>query len=293
MCDEATRAEDEEFIRLNRRDFASMVGGAGLAGLIPGAALAAASSHHDMVKRDLVVKTPDGMADCFFVHPAKGKYPGVILWPDVFGLRATKKAMAERLAHAGYAVLAVNPYYRSVKAPVIPEGEPLRSDANWPKVRAQAARLTPATNATDAKAFVAFLDKQKAVDRKKRVGTMGYCMGGPMVMRTAAAVPDRIGAVASFHGSSLANDKPESTHLLIPQTKASYLIAIAQNDDARSPAEKDILKSAFAAAGRPAEIEVYPANHGWCPPDGSVYDKEQAERAWGRMLNLFNTALKG
>jgi carboxymethylenebutenolidase len=189
-------------------------------------------------------------------------------------------------------VLVVNPYYRSVKAPVLPEGVDPRAPDNWAKVREQAGKLSPSTNAVDAKAFVGFLDAQKSVSRKRKIGTAGYCMGGPMVVRTAAAMPNRIGAVASFHGASLANDKPDSPHLLIPQTKADYLIAIAENDDQKAPAEKEMLRAAFAAAGRPAEVEVYAgALHGWCPPDAKVYNAEQAERAWARMIILFGKAL--
>lgn len=291
MCDDLTLADEAAWLRehgsVSRRGFAAMVGAAGIVAMLPEPAFAM-----DIAEADVAVKTPDGAADCFFVAPTKGRHPGVIIWPDVFGLRPTFREMAKRLAKSGYAVLVVNPYYRSVKAPVLPAGVEMRAPENFAKVREQAAKLSPQTNTTDAKAFVAFLDKQKAVNRKRKIGTAGYCMGGPMVMRTAAAVPARIGAAASFHGSSLANDKPESVHLLIPKTKAQFLIAIAENDDQKAPGEKDVLRSAFAAAGRPAEIEVYAgAMHGWCPPDGRAYNHTQAERAWARMLALFEKAL--
>jgi carboxymethylenebutenolidase len=294
MCDEQTEAENARFLAgkqtIDRRDFTRMAGAVGMAALWTGALDAKATAK--LVEQDVVVKTPDGEADCFFVHPAKGKYPAVILWPDIFGLRKAKKDMAKRLALQGYAVLVVNPYYRSIRAPVIPDGEELRTDANWPKVRGQAKLLTAETNITDAKAFVVYLDAQKAVDRKKKIGTMGYCMGGAMVLRTAAAVPERIGAGATFHGSRHLSDKPDSAHLLIPKMKASFLIALAENDDQQDPLEKDKLRAAFDAAKLSAEIEVYKgAMHGWCPPDGKAYNHEQAERAWARMLALFGKAL--
>jgi carboxymethylenebutenolidase len=287
MCDDLTLADEAG---IDRRGFAAGAAAFGAAALFPAAAFA--GKPVNIKASDVAVTTPDGTADCYFVHPAKGKSAGVIIWPDIFGLRPAFRQMADRLARSGYAVLVVNPYYRSVKAPVIPDGEELRSDANFAKVREQAVKLSPATNVTDAKAFVAFLDGQKAVNRKRKIGTTGYCMGGPMVMRTAAAVPTRIGAGASFHGSSLANDKPDSPHLLVTQMKAQFLIAIADNDDQRNPLEKDKVRDAFAAAKLPAEIEVYQgAMHGWCPPDGKVYNHEQAERAWARLLALFGKAL--
>ncbi len=290
MCDDLSLADERAWLERNgvsRRRFAGMAGAAGLLAALPVPAFAA-----EVKERDVLVKTPDGMADCYFVHPAKGKHPGVIIWPDIFGLRPAFRQMAKRLAQSGYAVLVVNPYYRAIKAPVLPEGTDQRSPENFAKVREQAMKLTPETNVIDAKAFVAFLDAQKPVNRKRKIGTMGYCMGGPMVMRTAAALPARIGAAASFHGGGLATDKPNSPHLLIPQMKASMLIAVAENDDQKNPAEKETLRMAFEAAKLPAEIEVYTgAMHGWCPPDSRVYNAEQAEKAWARLLVLFGKAL--
>jgi carboxymethylenebutenolidase len=291
MCDDQSLADEANWLtaqgQISRRKFTGMVGATGLLAMLPTPAFAL-----DVAGRDVAVTTADGLADCYFVAPSKGKHPGVIIWPDIFGLRPAFRKMADRLAQSGYAVLVVNPYYRSLKSPVLPEGVDPRAPENWAKVREQAGKLTPQTNVSDAKAFVAFLDTQKAVNRRRKIGTMGYCMGGPMVMRTAAAVPARIGAAASFHGSSLANDKPDSVHLLIPQMKAGFLIAIAENDDQKAPAEKDRLRAAFAAASLPAEIEVYTgAMHGWCPPDGRVYNHEQAERAWARLIILFGKSL--
>jgi carboxymethylenebutenolidase len=291
MCDQDTAEDNERFLRkageLSRRRFAALTAGAALAMALPVRASARA-----VVETDVAVTTPDGTADCYFVHPAEGKHPGVIVWPDILGLRPAFRTMGKRLAEAGYAVLVVNPYYRKVKAPVLPEGASFQDQATRDTVMPLAQSLTPATIATDANAFVAFLDAQTAVDTARKIGTTGYCMGGPIVMRTAAAVPARIGAGASFHGGRLVTDTPESPHLLVPKMRASFLFAIAQNDDEREPEAKNVLRKAYDAAGLPAEIEVYPgAMHGWCALDSPVYDEIQAERAWARLLVLFEKAL--
>jgi len=272
---------------LTRRTFCLMTLGAGLVAALPGIAGAVETRG-----QDVDVATPAGTADAFFVHPVHGRHPGVLIWPDIFGLRPAFKDMATRLAQSGYAVLVVNPFYRSQRAPTAPE----HADFDDPKTRealmALHATLTPETNRVDAKAFVAFLDRQAAVDTRRKLGTTGYCMGGPSVMITAATVPDRIGAGATFHGGGLATDKPDSPHLLIPRMQAQFLVAIAANDDAKDPKAKDTLRDAFAAAKRPAEIEVYAGTkHGWCPIDSHVYDHDQAEKAWARMLALFGRAL--
>jgi carboxymethylenebutenolidase len=241
---------------------------------------------------DVEIKTPDGTADAYFVHPATGKHPGVLIWPDLYGLRPTFKQMGKRLAESGYSVLVVNPFYRTKKAPTAPD----HADFNDPPTRQMLMSLhdslTATTAKTDGKAFTAYLDSQAAVDKKRKLGTTGYCMGGPLVFETAAAVPDRVGAGVTFHGGGLVTDKPDSPHLLIPKMKASYLIAIAENDDQKQPDAKSVLRDSFAKAKLPAEIEVYKGTmHGWCPPDAQVYNQEQAEKAWGRMLVLFKTAL--
>jgi len=200
--------------------------------------------------------------------------------------------MGKRLAESGYSVLVVNPYYRSAKAPVISEGASFQDPSVRDTVMPLARALNAETNSSDARAFVRFLDQQAAVDTTRKIGTMGYCMGGPITMRTAAAVPDRIGAGASFHGGGLVSDRADSPHLLVPKMKAHYLIAIAENDDQRDPDAKKSLRDSFDKAGLPAEIEVYEgAMHGWCPPDSAVYNEAQAERAWSRLLALFKTAL--
>jgi len=210
----------------------------------------------------------------------------------VLGLRPAFRAMGKRLAESGYSVLVVNPFYRSKRAPVVPDGASFADQKVRDAVLPLAQALNPTTHTTDAKAFVAWLDTQQAVDKSKKIGTTGYCMGGPITMRTAAAVPERVGAGASFHGGSLATNAPDSPHLLVPQIKAQFLFAIADNDDMRDPDAKNLLRNAFAKTGVPAEIEVYKgAMHGWCALDATVYDKEKAERAWSRLLALFEKAL--
>ena len=289
MCDNddlkdfAKRATD-----VSRREFGALAVGAGIAMALPPIANAA-----DLTGTDVEIKTPDGSADAYFVHPAgKGKYPGVLIWPDIFGLRPAFKEMARRLAESGYAVLVVNPFYRQKKAPTAPEHPNFQDPATRDMLMGLMNALTPETEVTDAKAFVSWLDSQPAVDKKKKMGTMGYCMGGPFTLRTAATIPDRVGAGASFHGGGLVTDKPDSPHLLVPKIKAQYLFAIAENDDQRQPEAKTVLRDAFAKANLPAEIEVYAgAQHGWCPPDSAVYNHDQAEKAWSRLLVVFKTAL--
>ena len=271
---------------LSRRQFGALTLGAGVLSVLPAVANAAETK-----EQEVEIKTPDGTCDAYFVHPASGAHPAVLVWPDIFGLRNPFRQMGKRLAESGYSVLVVNPFYRTQKAPTAPE----RADFNDPETRkslfAFAGTLSPPTHVTDAKAFVPWLDGQASVDKKKKMGTTGYCMGGPITMRTAAEFPNRIGAGASFHGGGLVTDKPDSPHLLVPKMKANYLFAIAKNDDDKEPKSKDVLKEAFAKANLKAEIEVYPAQHGWCPPDSRVYDQEQAEKAWARLLALFKTAL--
>ena len=291
MCDEDTARDNAHHFgeaTLSRRRFAASAATvAAIFALLPRAAHAAS-----VTEADVNVQTPDGVADCYFVHPSQGATAGVIMWPDIRGLRPAFKAMGKRLAEAGYAVLVVNPFYRSAKAPVVPPTASFQDPATREVLFGFARTLSPATNATDAKAFVAFLDAQPAVDTRRRIGTAGYCMGGPITVRSAAAVPTRIGACASFHGGGLVTDQPDSPHLLLASTQASYLFAIATNDDEREPEAKHALRRASEAAGRPAEIEVYAgAMHGWCPPDSQAYDEPQAERAWARMLALYAKAL--
>ena len=291
MCDEDTLRDAEEHLRrsgnLSRRAFGALSAGAGLAMMLPRAAAAL-----PVTAANVEVSTPDGTADCYFVHPSSGAHPGVLVWPDALGLRPAFEQMGRRLAESGYAVLVVNPYYRSARAPVVEEGATFRDEATRKVIMPLMRSLSAETNVTDAKAFVAFLDAQDAVDGARKMGTTGYCMGGAMTMRTAAEFPDRIGAGASFHGGRLVTDAPDSPHRLVGKMRAHYLFAIAENDDQKQPEAKTVLRDAFAGAGLPAEIEVYAgALHGWCPPDSAVYHEVQAERAWSRLLALFETAL--
>ena len=287
MCDDRTEAENVEHLagkKMTRRQFGAVSAGAGLAWLWPRVANARALS-----EQEIDVRTPDGVADCFLVTPDSGAHAGVIIWPDAFGLRPAMRQMARRLSESGYSVLVVNPYYRTRRAPVV-------ESTNFAEVRETLMPLMGALNAEtqtrDAIAFAGFLDTQPTVDRNRGMGTMGYCMGGPFTMRTAAALPDRIGAAASFHGGGLVTQAADSPHLLVPRMRAQYLFAIAENDDRSQPEAKDVLRDTFAQAGLPAEIEVYAgALHGWCPPDSTVYNEPQAERAWSRLLALFERAL--
>ncbi|RKQ69659.1 carboxymethylenebutenolidase [Litorimonas taeanensis] len=292
MCDDITEIENQGFYekQITRRDFSLMAGGAAIsvafAGCVPGEAKAG------VAEQDVMIETPDGVADAYFAHPSSGAHAAVLIWPDIVGLRPAFKMMAKRLADDGYAALVINPYYRQVKGALVEVGQTFKDPAVREKIIPYARALTQETNRTDARAFVAWLDAQAAVDTSRKIGTTGYCMGGPMTMIAAAEVPNRIGAGASFHGGGLATDKENSPHLLIPKMQADYLIAIAENDDARDPESKTVLASAFADAGLDAEIEVYEGTqHGWCPPDSAVYDEAAANKAWARKLALFEKAL--
>ncbi len=283
---------------LARRDFMAFTVAAG----ISATAGAAAAAGLEVVERDVEIKTPDGVCDAAFIHPKSGKHAGVLIWPDAFGLRPALREMAKRLAAEGYAVLVPNPFYRVAKAPFaggIPGGFSFQNADDMAKVRPLMASVGAAGNGEkDAAAYVAFLDAQKEVDTKKKIGTQGYCMGGPLVMKTVAAVAERIGAGASFHGGGLVTANADSPHLLAPKMKARMYIGVAANDDARQPEAKDKLKEAFAAAKVTAEVEVYAgAQHGWCMADmpaaggAPIYSKADAERAWGKLLALYQAAL--
>jgi carboxymethylenebutenolidase len=290
MCDEVTQEDADDFLNrsgVTRRQFGKLSAAASLAIMLPRVANAQA-----VTKTDVDVTTPDGVADCYFVHPSSGQHPAVLIWPDILGLRPAFEAMGERLAQSGYSVLVVNPFYRDARSPVVGEGASFGQPETREIVLPMARNLNAETHFTDARAFVSFLDQQAAVDTSRRIGTTGYCMGGPMVMRTVAAVPDRLGAGATFHGGGLATDADDSPHLLIPNTTAHMLHCVAANDDENDPEAKTTLREAYAAAGIPAEIEVYDGTmHGWCPPDSQVYNEAQAERAWSRLLVLLESAL--
>lgn len=246
-----------------------------------------------VVEKDVEIKTADGAADAALFYPkAKGKFPAVLLWPDVMSLRPVFRDMGRRLAAAGYVVLVPNLYYRVQKAPVIQGSFNFANPEDRAKLTPMRATVTPEGTFRDAAAYVAFLDAQPQTNKAKKAGVQGYCMGGPLSFQTAAAAPDRIGAVASFHGGGLLTDKPDSPHLLLPKTKAEYLIEIADNDDKQDPTVKDKLKAAFADAKLPAQIEVFEgANHGWTVKGSQVYNEAAAERAWSNLLALYKRAL--
>ena len=291
MCDEETQKEVEEYLRshpeITRRDFTKLATGAGLALMFPPMVNAQAVS-----ERDVNIETPDGVADCYFVYPSMGAHAAVLVWPDILALRPAFREMGKRLARSGYAVLTVNPFYRDAHAPVVGRGASFSQPEIRNHVLPMARNLNAETHFTDARAFAAWLDDQPEVDTNRGIGTTGYCMGGPMVMRTVAAVPDRFAAGATFHGGGLATNAPDSPHLLIPQTQAQILHCIAENDDDNDPQAKVTLRDAYDDAGIAAEIEVYEdAMHGWCAIDSQVYHEAQAERAWSRLLNLFQNAL--
>ena len=281
MCDEDQMTAFEGK-GLSRRQFAATGAFAGLAACTSMDPAGDAA----LTERMVSVATPDGTAEAFFVHPGKAA-PAVILWPDIAGLREAKKAMARRLAASGYAVLVPNPYYRDVPWAQFSDFADFQAKKGFEKVGPWRAKATsPDAVNRDAKAMIAWLDSQSAVDKKRGIGNQGYCMGGPYTVYTAAAVPGRVKAAASFHGGGLATDKPTSPHLML-QKDAGYLIAISEDDDAKQPEAKTILRQAADRTGAFAEIEVYPAKHGWCVPDSPVYDAAQADRAWGRLLALY------
>ena len=297
MCDELNSKDAEAFFLqqgLSRRSFGRIGVGAALASMLP--LSAAAGDGMEVVEENVMVKTPDGEADCYFVYPAEGRHPAVIFWPDIFGMRPAFRQMGKRLAQSGYAVLVVNPYYRNMHGQLIPDsakiiGPELRKEV-FPKGRELAGTLSPQTCVTDGRAFIAYLDKQPAVDVSKKAGTAGYCMTGSYTFRLAADMPERVGAGASFHGGGLVTEADDSPHRLVPQIKAGFLVAIAENDDERQPEAKGVLRQAFDDAGLAATVEVYEgAMHGWCPPDSMAHNQARAERAWGEMLALFGERL--
>jgi len=292
MSDENQKPEEQN--ELSRRDFVAM----GIAAGIVAAAGAASAADLPVTEKDVDIKTPDGTCNAAFIHPTTGAYPGVIIWADAFGLRPVLRDMGKALAKEGYAVLVPNPFYRVVReAGLDYRTFDFGNTADRAKLTPLMASVTADGAAEkDALAFIAWLDQQKEVNKAKKIGTQGYCMGGPLVVRTAAS-SDRIGAGGSFHGGGLVTANPNSPHLLAPKIHARMYFGVAQNDDMQQPDAKDKLREAMAAAKVPAEVEVYPAQHGWCmsdfvkPPAPAIYDKAQAERAWGKLLALYKAGL--
>ena len=288
MCDEFTiQSEDENLKRrgLDRRTFAALGASAMLAGCT--GSLAKGTGGSNVSERMVSISMADGVCDAFFVHPGKGAHPGIVMWPDIAGLREAFKIMARSLAAQGYAVLVVNPYYRSAPSPIMTSFSQWRTPEGQAKIAPMRELLTPAAVTGDAKAYVAYLDAQDAVAKDRKIGSNGYCMGGPFTVRTAAAVPARVGAAASLHGAGLVTDAPDSPYRLLGQTHAAFLFAIARNDDAKQPDQKTELRKAADAAGRSAIVEVFPADHGWCVPDSPAWDPDAADKAWQQMLALF------
>ena len=285
MCDQNQLAGFEQ-TGMTRRAFAAT---GALAGLAACTSMDGGRGEAGLSETMVSIPTPDGTMDAYFVHPAKAA-PAVILWPDIAGLREVKKAMARRLAGEGYAVLVANPYYRDAPAPQFADFADFMKSNGFQAVTPWRNRATPQAIMRDGKALVTWLDSQRAVDTARGIGNQGYCMGGSYTVYTAAAAPARVRAAASFHGGGLVTDKPDSPHRML-QKGTSYLFAIGQNDDAKQPEAKGELRKAADAAGAKAEIEVYPADHGWCVPDSPVYDAAQAERAWARLLALYEGAL--
>jgi len=287
MCDSDNHQGfivDTSFTR--RSIVLSMSAAAAVAGL-PTAAFAA-----DVVEKDVTVPTPDGSADAALFHPAgSGSWPAVLMWPDILGLRPVFREMGRRLAAAGYTVLVPNPFYRTRRAPIVTGSFDFNDPKQVQPLLSLKATLTDARVDADAAAFIDFLDKQKPVNRRKAAGVQGYCFSGPYAFHTAAVRAGRIRAVGSFHGGGLVTKDPNSPHLLIPKTHASFLVAIARNDDQKQPDAKDVLKATFASAKRPAIVEVYPADHGWCVPGSQTYDQASAERAWAELLRLYRANL--
>jgi len=292
MCDELFEEDLKAYHdsrMLNRRQFGAITLGLGVNMLWPGEVTAKALP---VTESNINIKTPDGRADCYFVHPVIGSHAGVIVWPDIFGLRPAFRKMGKRLAECGYSVLVVNPFYRQRHAPVVPASAGFAEEAARVIVTPLAEALTPQRSTVDARAFVEFLDDHRSVDRKRKIGTAGYSIGGSVVLRTAAVAPNRVGAGASFYGGNLVTAQPDSPHLLIPKMKGRFLVAIAENDDQRDPKTAEVLKESFVNASLPAEIEVYAgASQGWCSPDSIVYNQVLAERAWNQLLGLFGSAL--
>ncbi|MEO1041657.1 MAG: dienelactone hydrolase family protein [Pseudomonadota bacterium] len=297
MCDETTERELDAYLAkkaLTRRRFTASASTAIVtAGLAPVALAAVDHEPAALMETEVLVPTPDGEADALFIYPSEGAHAAVIFWPDIHGVRPAFFDMARRLAGAGYAVLAANPYYRTTKGQLFDEGMTFQDPGGRELVMPHYTSVTPQTVVVDAAALTAWLDQQEAVDTSKGIGAVGFCMTGSWTLRAAAAVPSRIKAPSSFHGGGLVTDQPDSPHLLADQITGGVLIAIAENDHERQPEAQGVLIDAFAKANVPAEIEVYAdAMHGWVPTDGRAYHPEQSERAWGRMLALFATQLQ-
>jgi carboxymethylenebutenolidase len=296
MCDETTERELDDYLQkkaLTRRDFAVGASAALTAtSLILPACASPMPAPGTLTEAEVQIETPDGSADALFIHPVTGTHAAVIIWPDIHGVRPAFFDMARRLAGAGYSVLAVNPYYRTHAGRLFEDGQTIRDPGGRERVGPHYTALSPSTVITDSQALVAWLDAQGPVDTSRGIGAVGFCMTGSWTLRAAAAVPDRIAAPASFHGGGLVSEAEDSPHKLASAIQGGVLIAIAENDHERDPEAQGALINAFESAGVPAEIEVYAdAMHGWVPTDSRAHNPEQSERAWSRMLALFERQL--
>lgn len=293
MCGDGNHQGFVADTSMTRRSVVLTLGALAAAGGVAVPAFAEDAGAMAVSERDVLVPTADGHADAALFRPgARGRWPAVLMWPDILGLRPVFREMGRRLAAQGYVVLVSNPYYRAKKAPVVEGAFDFNSKPDMNKIMAFKNGLTDAMVDRDSDAFVRFLDAQPQTDRGRKAAVQGYCMSGPIAFRTAAARPERIGAVATFHPGALVTDTPSSPHLLIPKTRAAYLVLIAKNDAERMPQEEPTLKAAFAAAHCPADVEVYPANHGWTVAGSQTYDEARAERAWAELLPFYRANLR-
>jgi carboxymethylenebutenolidase len=288
MEEKQDQRQEETSNNLSRRDFIALAAAAGIV-----AATDSASAAMPVSETDVTIKTSDGTCDAAFIHPTSGSHPAVIVWSDAFGLRPAMRDIGKRIAAEGYSVLVPNPFYRVKPGPAVDNITSFNFQTDMPKIQPLMASINaPGNCEKDAAAFVAWLDQQKQVNTSKKIGTQGYCMGGPLVLKTCATRPDRVGAGGSFHGGGLVTDKPDSPHLLIPQMKAEVLCCVADNDDKRDPTAKDKLKEAFAAAHLKATVEVFEGcDHGWTVRGSQVYNEAGAERAWAERTSLYKRNL--
>ena len=292
MCGDGNHQGFISDTSLTRRTVLLTMGAVAATSGLPARAFAEDTGARPVTEKDVSVKTADGSADAALFYPTgKGKWPAVLMWPDILGLRPVFREMGKRLAAQGYVVLVPNPYYRAQKAPVVTGRFDFNSKADMARISAFRSGLTDAMVDRDSAAYVTFLDAQPQTDRRRKAAVQGYCMSGPISFRTAAARPDRIGAVATFHPGALVTDKPSSPHLLIPKTRASFLVIIANNDAEKMPKEKPDLDAAFKAARRPATVEISSANHGWTVAGSQTYDEKEAERAWAELLPFYRANL--
>ena len=277
---------------MTRRTVLLTLSAVAAAGGIPVPAFAEDPGARPVTEKNVSVRTVDGRADAALFYPTgKGKWPAVLMWPDILGLRPIFREMGKRLAAQGYVVLVPNPYYRVKKAPVVEGPFDFNNKDDMTKLMAFKSGLSDPMVDRDSAAFVTFLDAQPQTDKRRKAAVQGYCMSGPISFRTAAARPDRIGAVATFHPGALVTDKPSSPHLLIPKSRAAYLVIIAKNDADKMPKEKPDLDAAFAKAKRSAKVEISSANHGWTVAGSQTYDEKEAERAWAELLSFYRARL--